>query len=130
MSYYTNGNLAYKQEVKINNVTRVSKPNENLILVKEKLFYLFSVVFVVVMASIVISNYAQIVEYNYSIQNVEKSIYQLQEENDNLQLKIAELSSPERIIDIAQNKLGMTVAEERIIVLSQNESMNNNSARN
>lgn len=131
MSYYTSGNLAHKPEIKANNkVTRSSKPNQDFIHVKEKVFYLFSVAFVVIMASIVISNYAQIVEYNYSIQKVEKSITQIVEENDSLQLKIAELSSPERILDIAQNKLGMTVEEERIVVLSQKERTTNNSARN
>ncbi|WP_082732413.1 cell division protein FtsL [Tepidibacillus decaturensis] len=78
-----------------------------------------TVLFVVILAGFIISGYAQISEYNYSIQNLEKSIAKTNEENDTLQLKIAELSAPERIIKIAQEELGMALNEEQVIILSK-----------
>ncbi len=116
MAYYTNGNLAYQYQDKLN------KQNKSHIKIKgmpagEKLFYLSVVIFVVFLASIVISGYAQIAEYNYKEQKLEKSISSINEENETLQRKIAELSTTDRIIDIAENKLGMTLDESRIVVL-------------
>lgn len=111
------GNLAYKQNEK-KYVKRKTNIKKKTIPTKEKLYYLFSVIFVVVLASIVISGYAQISELNYSIQKSENSIEQINNDNEDLQIKIAELSSPERIINIAQNELGMSFDEERLIVLA------------
>ncbi len=87
--------------------------------IEEKMFYLFSVIFIVVLASVVISGYAQLAEYNYSIQKVEKSITDIKKENEELEIEIASLSSPDRILEIAQNKLEMSLNEEQVIVLSQ-----------
>jgi len=120
MAVYTNGNLALKYN---NENKRISTNKETLnqptMVMGEKLFYLFCVLFIVSLASIVIAGYAQIAKYNYSIQQLESSIKQNYEQNDQLQLKIAELSSPDRIIEIAQNDLGMALNEQQVIVLAQ-----------
>ncbi|TCS84421.1 cell division protein FtsL [Tepidibacillus fermentans] len=119
MVSYTNGNLAYqareKETVQKKTVTKVKK---STMPIREKLFYLVMVLLVVVVASVIISNYAQIVEYNYLIQKQEQAIKAIQLENESLQLKIANLSSPERILSIAQKKLGMKLNEEQIVMLS------------
>ncbi|WP_339062299.1 cell division protein FtsL [Tepidibacillus marianensis] len=119
MAYYNNGNLAYQlKEREVVQKTIRTKVKRITIPVQEKLIYLVAVLFVVSVASIIISNYAQIVEYNYSIQKQEQFIKKTQMENESLQLKIAELSSPERILAIAENKLGMKLNEQQVVMLS------------
>ena len=119
MAVNISGNLAYKhfERQKINKqyaeISRKSLP------AAEKFFYLMSVIFIVALASIVISGYAQIAELNYEAQKLEKSIISSSDEIDNLERKIAELSSPERIIKIAQEKLGMVMDESQVIVLNK-----------
>jgi len=119
MGYYSNGNLAYQlneREVVQKRVT--PKAKKYTMPLQEKLIYLVAVLFVVSVASIIISNYAQIVEYNYAIQKQEQFIKKTQMENESLQLKIAELSSPERILAIAENRLGMKLNEQQVVMLS------------
>ena len=120
MAAKTNGNLAYKyQEQAYYNRKNKKSINKRNMPAGEKVFYIFSVIFVVIVSSFVISGYAQIAEYNYSIQKLENSITQLNKDNESLQREIAKLSSPERIITIAKEELGMTLDEEQVIVLSK-----------
>lgn len=118
MSFHSSGNLAYqyRESYAYNQVTGEEKKKKTMP-VKEKLFYIFAVLFVVLLASIVISGYAQIAESNYEIQKLEKSISTINQNNEDLQRKIAELSSPDRILKLAQEKLGMTLNEDQIVVL-------------
>lgn len=121
MSIYTNGNLAVKYYD--NSISRTkTKPynNKAIISSKEKLFYLVSVIILAVLAGLVISGYAIISENNYKVQELKKNIIKINQENEMLELEIAELSSPDRILNIAQKDLGMTLNEDRIIVLSGN----------
>jgi len=115
-----NGTLAYDLQENQSVVRqRSEKRTKKLTMpIEEKLFYLFSVIFIVALASIVISGYAQITEINYSIQKTEQSIEKIQKENEQLQIEIANLSAPERIIKLAQEKLNMALNEEQVIVLS------------
>ena len=114
------GNLAYQSQESVNpKVKTIKKVKKRVMPAGEKIFYLFAVIFIAGLASVVISGYAQIAEYNYSIQKIKNSIVEINKYTDQLQIEIAELSSPERIIDIAQNKLGMTLNEKQVIVLSR-----------
>lgn len=121
MAVTINGNLAYKykeqEEQKQKRI--ITKTKKVSIPVREKLFYIFAVIFAVILSGIVISGYAQIAEYSYSIQKVESSIIEINRGNEELQKKIAELSSPERIITTAREELGMTLDEEQVIVLNR-----------
>lgn len=96
------------------------KYRKRTITMQEKLFYIFSIFIVVGLASIVISGYAIIAENNYKVQELKKSIAKINQETENLEMEIAELSSPSRILKIAYEELGMTLDESRIIVLSGN----------
>lgn len=121
MTTRTNGNLAYKYQENNQYInqrkTKISKKKSSMP-IGEKLFYIFSVLFVVTLSSIVISGYAQIAEYNYSIQKTKQSISELNLQTEHLQTEIADLSSPDRIIKIATDELGMSMNEEQIIVLT------------
>lgn len=85
---------------------------------REKLFYLAVVVIIVLVAGAIMSRYALISQYNYEIQKTTEQIVSIQEGNKSLQLKIDELSSPERIKKIAENEMGMTANETTVRVFS------------
>lgn len=122
MSLYTDGNLAVEfEEEKLPNRKNNRKTKNQSISGKEKLFYLFSLIFVIIIASVVISGYASITKLNYEVQEVQKSINTINQENENIEMQIVELSTPDRIIKYAQEELGMTLDEDQIIVLTNNE---------
>lgn len=119
MSIYTNGNLAVKyEEGKLPN--KKIKTKNNFISGREKMFYMFLLLFTIIIASTVISGYASITQSNYELQEVKQAINTVKQENEDLEMQIAELSSPERIINYAQEELGMSLEEDQIIVLSDN----------
>lgn len=73
----------------------------------EKLLYLFLVTVVVVGASFVGLRYVQISEYNYQIQTTKKEIRVSQEKSAELQQKIDQMSTRDRIYTEAA-VMGMT----------------------
>jgi len=86
--------------------------------VEEKLLYLLSVIMVVCISGFILSRYALISQFNYDIENTKEVINSMHEENSSLRLKIDELSKRERILDIAQRELGMTMKNSTVRVLS------------
>ncbi|MBP1930652.1 cell division protein FtsL [Ammoniphilus resinae] len=86
--------------------------------VEEKLLYLLSVIMVVCISGFILSRYALISQFNYDIENTKEVINTTHEENSSLRLKIDELSKRERILDIAQRELGMTMKNSTVRVLS------------
>jgi cell division protein FtsL len=68
----------------------------------EKLAYLGALLAVLATLVFLLDRQSQIVENNYQIQALQKQIAQTREENVALQLKIAELSSPQRVYAIAK----------------------------
>jgi len=113
--------VQYFEQVSLttNTLGRAQTRKKEGIQVKEKLIYLVSTIIFVVIGSLIIANYTAIAEYNYQIQQTNKNIKRIEEEKNKLQLKIAELSSPRRIIDFAQNQLGMQMDETRVTIISQ-----------
>ncbi|WP_164984852.1 cell division protein FtsL [Ammoniphilus sp. CFH 90114] len=118
------GNLAVQlnQERK---QQRVSEPKQTSkvsvrysIPLEEKLLYLLSVIVIVCISGFILSRYALISQYNYEIENTKQAMIQMQEQNSSLKLKVDELSKRERILDIAQRELGMTMKDSTVRVLS------------
>ncbi len=99
-----------RQAVKVS--VRYSIPLE------EKLLYLLSVIVIVCISGFILSRYALISQYNYEIENTKEAIIQTQEQNTSMKLKVDELSKRERILQIAQNELGMTMKNSTVRVLS------------
>lgn len=85
---------------------------------REKLLYLVVVIIVVALSVVVITGYAVIAESNYQLQKLSKSLEVLAQENTGLEIEINKLRAPERIMGIAQQELGMTLDNDRVIVLS------------
>lgn len=80
----------------------------------EKLLYLFLVTLVVVGASLVGLRYVQISEYNYEIQTTKKEIRVNQEKNAELQQRIDQMSTRDRIYSEAA-AMGMTTTDSKAI---------------
>jgi cell division protein FtsL len=84
----------------------------------EKLLYILSIIVVVAVLSSLLMRMATISQYNYEIQSMEKETAQIEERISNLQLEVATLSSPERIIKLAQEEWGMALNESTVRILS------------
>lgn len=105
------GNLAVKpeytpQKQKVVVQRRTVKVRHGLP-VKEKLSYLLLVVVFVAVSGILLSKYASLAETNYKVQEVQSKISAIQKEIDLLQIEVARLSSPERILLVAE-QMGLT----------------------
>ncbi|MBE3554751.1 MAG: cell division protein FtsL [Thermicanus sp.] len=74
---------------------------------KEKLAYLLLLAAMVVVAGFILSRYAMIAGENYQIEKMKREIADLEKESEVLRIQVAELSSPERILQIA-NDMGLT----------------------
>jgi cell division protein FtsL len=85
----------------------------------EKGVYLLAVVTVISVLALLLAQNAMITQVNYDVQSNEQDVAELQDKNAMLEMEIAELSSPERIIGIAEKELGMQSVESRVRVLSQ-----------
>jgi cell division protein FtsL len=89
---------------------------------REKIVYIFSIIIVVAVLSLLLMQMASVSQFNYEIQSLEKEITQIEERNSNLQLEVANLSAPERIIKLAQEEWGMSLNKSTVKILS-NPSM-------
>ncbi|TLS35236.1 cell division protein FtsL [Pseudalkalibacillus caeni] len=70
------------------------------------------------MASImVVSNYASIYNTNTEIQKIEAKQNQFAKTNEELSFTVKELSSPDRIMQVAKDKLGMTFSDKNVQVV-------------
>lgn len=66
---------------------------------------------------VILTNYATLYSVSKEIFGLENSINQQMEVNDGLQLQVIELSAPDRILQIAQEELGMTLDENKVKVI-------------
>jgi len=82
---------------------------------KEKLAFFIGIILIVSISIMVLARYSEVSKYNYQIVEIQKQIKTTQEENNQLKLKIDELSSPERIQSIA-NEMGLAQHEGSVKV--------------
>jgi cell division protein FtsL len=90
----------------------------------EKITYLLSVILVVAVLGYILSLKASVAQINYEVQVLEKAKADIEEQNAELRLQVAELSSPERILDIAVNQLGLVRKDTPVKILSVGERRN------
>jgi cell division protein FtsL len=117
MAAYIHGNLAIDDRTNQqsrNGVVKQKAVQKSTIPQAEKLLYLFSILIFVVVSGILVSRGTESYENNYKQQEIQSQIKSLSEQNKILQLKISELQAPERIMDIAQNQLGMIQSESQV----------------
>lgn len=79
----------------------------------EKLLYLLIIMALVVGVGFVGKRYVEIAQYNHEIQQEKIKIAEVKENNETLQRKIKEMSSPERVQVVAA-ELGMTYEPKNV----------------
>lgn len=101
---------------------------ENVVYTNSSLFYIFVIVIIFACLGILLNIGLKIQSINY-----QKDIYQINEmisleneRSDRLQLKISELKSPSRIIEVARGDLDMEVADNSEMVKISNTGLENN----
>ncbi|MCR6111225.1 cell division protein FtsL [Bacillus sp. A301a_S52] len=87
----------------------------------EKVIYAMALIAVVCITYLIVSNYATMYSLNHDMQQVESQISSQENVNSGLTLQVKELSDPERILDIAQNELGMKLNDESVKVIHSND---------
>ena len=102
MGAYIQGNLAVDQ----NQAYHVHDRKKTVyrrksISMKEKIFYLLTIIVCVSIAGFILARYAQIYEMNTKIQEIEKQIELLEKENVNLKLEASRLKDPKRLLGYA-----------------------------
>ena len=83
----------------------------------ERLLGFISLVGFVFITCIIISTFASTYMVNREIQLLESSIYQQETVNEALSIQVTELSTPDRIVNIATEKLGMTLNDQNVKVV-------------
>ncbi|MFZ4450242.1 cell division protein FtsL [Salibacterium aidingense] len=83
----------------------------------EKILVFSMVLAVVIAAFILISNYANIYTQQREIASLNQSINEQTETNRSLELEVAELSAPDRIMYYAKEELGMELDDEQVRVI-------------
>lgn len=83
----------------------------------EKILWTFSIVALLAVSIYLVSTYASIYAINTDIQQLETKTEQLQKGNNDLKQQVSTLSAPERIFEIAKDKLGMTFKNGNVKVI-------------
>ncbi len=90
--------------------TRADVSAKSRLRIMDKLFVLVISGLAIAVSGVLVSKYVAVTELNYLRQELQKDITMYKEANTQMEMKIAEMSSPERIYDIAINEIGMTTA--------------------
>ncbi|WP_347550451.1 cell division protein FtsL [Pseudalkalibacillus hwajinpoensis] len=118
-------NLAYKYQQQQTQKKQVEVKQQSVYIESgritrgEKLLWMMLVLAFVTASIFMVSNYASIYNMNTSIQQVEADQRVQLKQNEELQVKVTELSAPDRIMDIAQDELGMTLDDQNVEVINK-----------
>jgi len=101
---------------------------ENIVYKSSGLFYIFIIVIIFACLGILLNIGLKIQGINYQkdIYKINEMISLENERNDRLQLKISELKSPSRIIEVAESNLNMNIANDHKIIEISNSGLENN----
>ena len=86
-------------------------------LAREKLLWLGTVLFCIVVALGLVARYANMAGISYQIETQKQEYQALKEQKLKLEMQVLELESAERIKDFATNKLGMKQVDESNFVI-------------
>ncbi len=107
---------------------RDERVKENIVYNSSGLFYIFIIVIIFACLGVLLNIGLKIQGINYqkNIYDISEMISLENERSDRLQLKISELKSPSRIIEVAENNLNMEMAANSEIVEISNSGLENN----
>lgn len=124
---YNYGNLAVKPKRKeqqdyVIRETRKKVVKRRSIPVAEKLLYLVTIFGIVIVASVIISKYAELYDISLHIKQVNTEMQGMQLEVQQLQREVQTLNNPERIRQFAEEH-GMTSSTESGIVVKKSSAL-------
>jgi cell division protein FtsL len=85
----------------------------------EKMLWMMLVLTFVAASIFMVSNYATIYNLNTGLQQAEADQRAQVKQNEELQVKVTELSAPGRIVNIAEEKLGMELNDQNVEVINK-----------
>lgn len=93
-------------------------PRKSVFSSTEKITYLTAVLFIIGTLCYLMAQSAAISQTSYDLQTIEKDLAQIVVQNDHLEQEVMALSTPERILQIAQQELGMQAEASKVKILS------------
>ncbi|WP_283152275.1 cell division protein FtsL [Guptibacillus hwajinpoensis] len=118
-------NLAYKYQQQQTQKRQVETKQQSVhvergrITKGEKLLWMMLVLTFVAASIFMVSNYAKIYNLNTGLQQAEADQRAQVKQNEELQVKVTELSAPGRIVNIAEEKLGMELNDQNVEVINK-----------
>ncbi len=85
----------------------------------EKMLWMMLVLSFVAASIFMVSNYAKIYNLNTSLQQVEADQRAQMKQNEELDVQVTELSAPDRIVNIAEEELGMKLNDQNVEVINK-----------
>jgi len=101
---------------------------EDVVYRESGLFYIFVIAIILACLGLLLNIGLKVQNINYQkeIYEVNEMILMENERSDRLQLEIAELKSPERIIGVAENDLNMGIADDSRVIKISSSGLENN----
>ncbi|MCA0174407.1 MULTISPECIES: cell division protein FtsL [Bacillaceae] len=118
-------NLAYKYQQQQQTQKQVETKKQAVYVERgritkgEKMLWMMLVLTFVAASIFMVSNYATIYNLNTSLQQAEADQRVQSKQNEELQVKVTELSAPGRIVNIAEEKLGMELNDQNVEVINK-----------
>lgn len=118
-------NLAYKvQQQHQHQQVEQPKPSpkklfKHKITKGEKILWTFALIGLLAASAYIVSTYASVYALNRDIGHLQTNIEKQTKVNSQLEQKVSKLSRPERIYNIAKEKLGMTFKEDSVEVIGK-----------
>lgn len=126
---YTYGNVAYdiqpeKESNRKRKAQKSKKPNTAL---RAKLKIIGMVGILFIFSFLTISRFTVIISMSADVRGIKKQITNIQKENENIKVELANLDNIRKIEDYAVNKYGMVVPEKNQIVFVDVKPLTNSS---
>ncbi len=106
----------YQQQPQVETKKRIVRVRSKITLGEKLIMLIMAIAFFLVL-SYIIHTYASIYVTNREIYQLEAEIGKQIQKNEGLALQVTELSAPERILNIAYEKLGMTLDDNKVKVI-------------
>lgn len=115
-------NLAYKVQQQQRQYVEQPKPKKlfkRKVTKGEKILWTLALAGLLMVSVYIVSTYASIYSLNQGIEQLQMKTQQQEKVNGELEQQVSKLSRPERIYNIAKNKLGMTFKKDSVKVISK-----------
>lgn len=114
--YYHQQTAPYEKTTIQPKPEKLPKKQRKTITAREKLLYIAFVILVASLSIVILHKQSEIQKTTIEIQKIERQIAEIKEKNEDLKVRVNELSTYERIWEKA-NSLGLTLKEDNVKVV-------------